>query len=931
MTDLLPDNNTHIAPAVQPNTHTLRVSENPPPSLYNAHLANEPQVEDDSTIKCICGFKHDDGLSVFCEKCNTWQHTECYYYDEKNDRVPQNHELDAISHFCTDCEPRWIDVQAAINRQKLRMGDIEPDEKKLKKAASKSHKKKVRATENGVLTNGWSPTVDVTLDRTSRSPRDQPLSAKRPKANHRTTQSLALSQNSTFQPHKRSASLVLSPTKQASKRTPNGFVKEHYSDEFMRLYDNDIGEQDMQTNLLGNINITHDLSTWVYDVDALHVATRGFSQKDVFYRIERPLDEIIGPLPQKRIREDANVLRNGQCPRWIYLTSSGPSKWKSIIGELKGKIGHMNDYISDPENRWDYLRHPAPFVFFHPRLPIYIDTRSEGTLCRYLRRSCRPNLSMTTILENSSEYHFCFTAKQDIEDGAEMTIGWTLDEHMRKFISNKNDMAKDLSPDAEEYITDWVGKVSSEFGGCACGMPDSCWLVRYDPENKGLVRSKGHSRRRQTTNIHANSDAEDAESTSRSTSGSPDLTPTGSASQGPALGLEISDREKRKIAALEKTLDGDKHQPAPKKKKRNSGGSSANVNGPGISKPLIQATSLSQPNTPGFTYKSQYIDVGIGKTSDAPVAKAASILGHPRNNTIAARKAWSNPNTPTTSSPLARSTYVDMAVQVDMDDENDWYNSAPALSKPSKPRKPYMSLTKRLLLRSQQDRQRLEEKRRSSEASTNQQSLSNHANLRSPSNHVDIGVKVSGRESPEPQCDQQDFSPGQPRSPPSANPGPPPWPSNTQTLPINGIRPPNLIVQLPPKRPQAPDSASSTPLTQTPISTLPPTLFPTHTPLQPPSTGGSLQPSPAKKKVSLSDYIKRKGSSTDAKHGGAVSPELSHGISKPPLSASNCDAAMEGSAIVDTPKREEANPMDFATTERMKTISPVPEETKMET
>lgn len=72
----------------------------------------------------------------------------------------------------------------------------------------------------------------------------------------------------------------------------------------------------------------------------------------------------------------------------LILPSSPFTPKDLIVGELKGKIGHMEDYIHDPTNRWDYLRHPAPFVFFHGKLPIYIDTRSEGTTCRYLRRSC---------------------------------------------------------------------------------------------------------------------------------------------------------------------------------------------------------------------------------------------------------------------------------------------------------------------------------------------------------------------------------------------------------------------------------------------------------------------------------------------------------------------------------------------------------------
>ena len=31
-------------------------------------------------IGCICGFSDDDGSTVDCEKCGTWQHTGCVYH-----------------------------------------------------------------------------------------------------------------------------------------------------------------------------------------------------------------------------------------------------------------------------------------------------------------------------------------------------------------------------------------------------------------------------------------------------------------------------------------------------------------------------------------------------------------------------------------------------------------------------------------------------------------------------------------------------------------------------------------------------------------------------------------------------------------------------------------------------------------------------------
>ena len=954
---------SHIAPTVQSNIDSTLSPAKPSHPFYTTAQPDELE-EDDYTIKCICGFKHDDGNSVFCERCNTWQHTWCYYYDEENDRVPPKDELEAILHFCTDCEPRSINVHAAINRQKTRMPDLDFDERKAKKPASRSHKKKAKAIEsNGVSMNGWLTDGDGSYERTIRSPRDHGPSAKKLKTNHRPANSVnmpVLSQQPTSHPHKRSGSALQSPSKHPVRLSSTGFIKEHYSDDFLQLYDDDPGEQNMPTNIFNNISITDTLSSWTYNPQKLKDDTRGFSRADVFHRIEQHLENIMGQPPRKQYREEISVTKNGRHPRWIYLTSDGLTKQNSIVGELKGSIGHMKDYISDPSNRWDWLRHPAPFVFFHPKLPIFIDTRREGTLCRYLRRSCRPNLSMTTFLENDS-YHFCFTAKEDIDHGQEMTIGWVPDEHMRKFSANKNDMAQDLSPDGEKYFTDWVGRVSPEFGGCACGMPDSCWFVRYDPENKVALRGKGtHNKRRSQSNAQDSSEDEEVASTSRSNSGSRDMTPTGQSAHTSGLGLENSDREKRKIAALEKNfelLENDRHQPATRKKKRHSGGSNTNTPSSGTSVgPILDcirqdhtdkqkqrqlghnASSLSQPNTPSLPSRPQYIDASTTGKNISPSAKSSASLGHPRNiHPTPFRKKPSRPNTPSIPSPLSCPNYVSSATQTDRDDEeDDWYKPS-AFS--TRPRKPYMSLTKRLLLRSQYDRQKLEERRHTASASTGQQL---------PGVKSSTTVARMHLSQPQKDIDKQDAGPLQDGGDsaqaldgidkpstiiPSGDAKPPLWPSFDKPALVNGFRATDLYVRLPSEPLHPPDSSSNTTLSQTPTSTNLPQSPCIQTPTlsyPPPfvtsSSTGLVQPSPAKKKVSLSDYFRRKGShSTDTKQLSG-SPELSHSSLRPPptLSAANGASTLEGSAVVDTPGKEESNPLESV--QGLKAISPIPEE-----
>jgi GATA zinc finger/KIX domain len=59
--------------------------------------------EEGFAIKCICIYTDDDGKTVYCQKCETWQHIECYYPEVP---VPE-------LHLCSDCRPRELDRKRA--------------------------------------------------------------------------------------------------------------------------------------------------------------------------------------------------------------------------------------------------------------------------------------------------------------------------------------------------------------------------------------------------------------------------------------------------------------------------------------------------------------------------------------------------------------------------------------------------------------------------------------------------------------------------------------------------------------------------------------------------------------------------------------------------------------------------------------------------
>ena len=110
MTDTSSLLTTHSTAQLYPVTAPSLASPLPNGSLSDAN----PQEEEDYTIKCICAYADDDGNTVYCEKCDTWQHIECYYHGKK---VPE-------FHFCADCYPRELDAKRATEKEVMAMEDV---------------------------------------------------------------------------------------------------------------------------------------------------------------------------------------------------------------------------------------------------------------------------------------------------------------------------------------------------------------------------------------------------------------------------------------------------------------------------------------------------------------------------------------------------------------------------------------------------------------------------------------------------------------------------------------------------------------------------------------------------------------------------------------------------------------------------------------
>jgi uncharacterized protein len=822
----------------------------------------ETVEEEPYTIKCICNFSDDDGNTILCETCDTWQHIECYYPDNREEAFRPD-----FVHSCAECKPRPLDRQKAIERT-LRLKNpavLEGQlEKKPKRPPSKSHKKKPKLSEvpvngvNGTIENGNSKTISME----SNPPQ------KKPKTSHRSSQSIS------HPPGKRSPSQSNSrpnPSHPHSPATtppnlPDGFQIHHYSSACLSLSDAaEVGEA--QSNAFASLAIPTALSSWLRDPEKMK-REAGRTPAEVFQDTQVDMESA---KPKVSVESGERVIDSSTVLRWRYLRSTTSVEKDVPLVQLYGEIGFQKDYCANVDNLWADLSSPLPFVFFHPALPLYIDTRKEGSSARYVRRSCKPNAQLDTFLVRNQEYHFWLVSDRHIDANEQITLPWEfrLDKSVRPRwlsllgLSDEPASAGSEEPEMDEpeylAITNWIDRILSEYGGCACDQGNNCAFAQFHRRYLAKAAQRAGNGKKKTsrktrpqtlsptstghaTNSRAASeghgedglddDARSQSGSSRSKPPSRDQTPLrqGSFDQ---LGIitGLTDRDKRKVAMVEDSFRRmELQQQPPRKKKRASDGTT------------ISTSSRSKQRHGSTTSQGQYVDAGTCRSKSGSPMTTQS----PQFSTASAKSpafAHSEGRPLRQVSASVRPIYCDAGIQTDPV-EGAWFN---AFEPSPKPRKKIIPLCRRLM----RNRVQFEEEQSRKHPLTPRTSSGSAMDLDSPSN------PPKSTTAPE---DVEPAAVAQPVDTPMTD-APVDSPITTNGPASATVKTPDLRVQMPPV--PAFDTTTASANSTTPASTTAPTVqspLPTTlpTPLGPTAVNSSIvNPSPAKKKLSLSDYTKR--------------------------------------------------------------------------
>lgn len=889
MTSTLSPSSFPVTTITAPTSVPLTLPE-PVAEVYRLHhdrppakpLSYPPQIDgvqeehdDEGEINCICGYQQDDGSTVCCDRCNRWQHIRCYYPDYTHGGLPET-----MQHFCVECVPRPFNLPESVNGRPHLLNGVRKE-----KAPTKSHKKKTQAS----LTNGL-----FRHDRDSASPRDAPPPAKRPKTSHRSSASTSLTSTG----RKRAGT----NQRRSTSRSPDATIP-LYSEEFVTTYRDDVYSI-ASSNCLDGLQVGNTLSEWLQEPDEVLRATNGrHGQTDVFQAWPGEIAQISNDdkITIAEMHDPHVALENGRQPVWRIITATEVLPRESCIAELKGHIGFRNDYLADESNRWEELRHPAPFVFFHPLLPLYLDARSEGTHLRYIRRSCNPNARLQVIIIDNNQWHFCFMATRDIQPGEEVAVAWDTAE-ITDALATLHSSANGMDKSQRAFLENWVSTVMSNLGPCACNRnEEECWMARFDrrgipspyldePPAKAKRKSKHHISPLQTSHNSRSGTEAPPEDSERGSSGSPNPE-------------QLSARERKKLAREEEIFRKQEEESRQPKKKRNSAGTTA-------------------PNTPHPAGKEKQLGFPQSTKSkgNTPVRKAA------------VKSSSSEAKQP-------KPEYKNAETQCDLDAEEA---QPAAVKRPASPAqgKRCLSVTQRLLRRC---------------AMNNARRKAHVQQLRTPPSSKGSDENGMGMEVDPPASNtRQDEQPGDIKQAPvevkqdvimvdaelethvlseaaerkasesqeshgvgigeahhlhTVNaplpsvaahtildvPAPSedqqPQPENSDPAPMTdhvsdaSLKPPEMHVTMPPPFTTATSLEQASSVAESPVSLA-------SMPMLSPAVSASLNPSPARKKLSLSDYTKRnKASKPEARD---TSPSAI-----PPLVPSASEAEKIGEAVVE--------------------------------
>lgn len=451
--------------------------------------------EDSGIILCICGFEEDDGFTIQCERCNVWQHAQCV--DISEDDVPD-------IYYCDKCDTnpnRVIDVKSAIERQrklnqqnqvnnnnsnnttKRRKGGTRGNNNNNNKQQNTNGDTTTSNSSNQTPTNGINNTAAAATNNTHYDMNGTNGNYSQKDAEPK------LDSNNNDIPR---PALPPAPPKRGNR----GGKQQR-----LTVQASKVGEDGAASE--SDNNQDQDISKYFISASSY----KSFYVKVDDCRIPRALKHKIEPFLNSTALELCH--KDDQCsfissqeynnisPAKVSVKFAYENQKQKFYGfskfglfaesaiprdrfiiEFVGDIMSLEDYKSNPINQYRFFGCPKPGVLFYDNLGLAIDGRLIGSEASFIRRSCRPNVKISTMVIDDKTIRFAAFATEPIKSGTELSIGWDWDiRHPVGKILNNNET--ELNKAERQCLLRTADMIHQRGMDCACNKSYSdCILSR---------------------------------------------------------------------------------------------------------------------------------------------------------------------------------------------------------------------------------------------------------------------------------------------------------------------------------------------------------------------------------------------------------------------------------------------------------------------